>query len=79
MAQNTITLPLLDVTMRLCKATNEKLAKASGVSCRTISGARSGKPIQHQLAVIIAQTLKEREFTRDNRGPKGGGKHGRNV
>lgn len=49
-----VTLPLLDVAMWLCKASNEALAVASGVSCRTIGSARRKKPIRKILADTIS-------------------------
>ncbi len=57
------TLPLLDVTMRLKRATDIKLAEAAGVATKTVSAARNGRSIQARLADLICQALFEREFT----------------
>jgi hypothetical protein len=70
------TLPLLDVTMRLCRASNEALAEASGVSCRTIGSARKKKPIRKFLADTISQTLYEQSFEYQKVGPKSGHRKG---
>jgi len=66
----TVTLPRLDATMRNCKASNEALALASGVSCKTIGSARTGKAIRYGLAATIEQTLHERSFEYQKRGRK---------
>ncbi len=62
-----VSLPLLKITMQLCKASGEQLAKASGVSARTIDKAKQGLPIRKVHAETLAQTLKERQFSRPQR------------
>ena len=55
-------LPLLNVVMRVKRASNESLAAASGVSARTIGSARCGKPIRSFLAELISQALYHGDF-----------------
>ena len=55
-------LPLLDVTMRMKRASNVQLSEASGVSDRTIQKARKGGPILKHLAECIEQALHDREY-----------------
>jgi hypothetical protein len=70
-----VVIPELDRLMREAQATNEMLAEASGVACRTIDRARAhGDAIRPHLADCVLEALRTRKFEYKKRGPKHGWK-----
>ena len=63
-------LPCLEAKMEAVGATNEALARESGVSCGPINRARQGGLIKVTLAKILYETLNTRKFKRGAQGPR---------
>jgi len=64
-------LPCLASKMRAAGATNEALAKVTGVSTPTVDNARRGKRVHAHLGVAMYQALNTLKFKRCPQGGKG--------